>query len=158
MNLSKRQVKALLDIMSDDKTRPAICQAWIDKRGDKQVLVTTDGYHLVVLNTELGPRHVGKVVTRDELVKWYKLATAKDVLTNGRLADMLTEPEHNYPRWEQLIPTEPEQLSTFTLNARYLTNLETVNGQPLTYKSYGRLRPFVAENENGLFVIMPIKD
>lgn len=159
MNLSKRQVKALLDVMSSDDTRPGICQAWVDERNGKRVLVAVDGYHLVALNTELDSKQVGKVITREDLTKWYKQATAKDSFTDKVANDLLTERLHRYPdNWTSFIPTEPEQMGVFTLNARYLTDLETVNDYPLTYKTYGRLRPFIAETDSGLYIIMPIKD
>lgn len=89
MNITKKQVGYLLKIMSDDTTRPALSglafrdgKAW-----------ATNGYAMVGFDTKLDTEPVDeqyKVISRADIVKWYKLANTKDVLDDKALSEMAT--------------------------------------------------------------------
>lgn len=166
MNLTKKQVKMLLDIISSDTARPIITHAKIDTYEGHPVLVGTDGYVLTALRlTDDVLPIMGKLIPRAELTKWHKLAGTKDRLTEEDIIPMAVPDNKsfengnaNYPEWQKLIPTEAGALPSFTLNANYLLTMQTLNDTPLTY-TFGtdKNKPVVARANDNLYVIMPIK-
>jgi hypothetical protein len=88
--MNKSQVKALLDVISTDEIRSVLTYALIDEFEGRLMLIATDGYALAAIalaNTdkELCALHKGKLVSRQSLTRWYKLASAKDILSTEEL-------------------------------------------------------------------------
>jgi hypothetical protein len=174
MTLSKQQVKALLDVLSKDDTRPVLEHALIDDYQGRMVLVATDSYKLVALNIgplDGWPEHVGKFVSRDALTRWYKLAGNKDMLGAEELVEMATvDDDLAYPKWQNLLKErdpsgvgyteqdlQPVPISKLSFNAKYALTLETVAAHVLTYELHGPLGAMIATTDNGLFILMPMK-
>jgi len=89
ISLTRTQVKAMLDIISKDDSRPAIENAKVIQRKDKTYLTGTDGYAMFLLEVDSDyASMVGKGIHRSEIERWYKLATGKDRLTEEVLNDM----------------------------------------------------------------------
>ena len=156
MELSKKQVKALLEVISSDKTRHILCNAYVDTYKDKTVLVATDNYTLVALDAPtLQP---GRFIHRDELTKWYKLAGAKDILTDEVAHEMSRDDDLNYPKWQEVIAkVQTTPMTNVLLNAKYMMTLETLKGEHLNLKLHGATAPMIDDTTNNLYLIMPIK-
>lgn len=166
MQLTKKQVKSLLDVISSDTARPVITHVKIDTYEGHPVLVGTDGYTLVALRlTDDILPSMGQLIPRAELTKWYKLAGTKDRLTEADLIPMAVPDDKsfengrtNYPEWQKLIPTEFGSLPSFALNANYLLTMQTLNDAPLTWQlGMTKLTPVIARANDNLYVIMPLK-
>ncbi|WP_157929167.1 hypothetical protein [Mycobacteroides abscessus] len=157
MNLSKKQVKALLEVMSSDTTRPVLMAAKVDKHDEETVLVAMDGYVLAELAApELG-EHVGKYLSRAELTKWYKLAGNKDQLTHEGIVEMLsTEEDYNYPEWQRLMGGLNQQpIDALAVNPKYLVTMNALADSTLTWKFNGHA--LKAEHERNTYLVMPLK-
>lgn len=161
MQLTRKQVKALLDVISSDETRPVLNNLVIDKYENKIVAVATDGYKLVALDTEISEDHLGKVVSRENLIKWYKLANAKDRLDDKWLLEMTEELNADYPKWQDLIPKgDPTPSNQICLDAQYLLTMSTLADSHLILNFYNKdnhVAPIVSRANNGLYVIMPVR-
>ena len=174
MNLNKRQVKALLEVISADLTRPALTYAYIDDYDGKTVLVATDSYKLAVLDVGRVPdpeAHVGKFVARAELLKWYKLAESRDLLTSEGVLGMAERIDEaiKYPDWRMLLTRHYERVATLvkhkefvgasqlSFNTEYAVHLETLAGGNLNYKLTGNIDMMVATKNGNLYILMPRK-
>lgn len=164
MNLTKRQVKALLEVISADESRPVLTHAKIDTFNDQTVLVATDSYKLAAIN--LDPKIVkpilGQLIPRAELQKWYKLATNKDFLTDTDLLTITVKESEvgKYPQWQQLVPDKKKfsALAGIGLNASYLLTIQTlIDTTALMLEFYGPLMPVVIRHDQNTYIVMPIK-
>lgn len=163
LQLNKRQVKSLLDIISKEEHRHVINCVTVQEVDGKFYLVATDSYKMALLAVESEEllKFKDKLLNRGALTKWYKLASAKDYLTEDTLAKMFGEESDlvggDYPRVEGLINITPTPVDGFKFNASYMLSLETLNrGEPLEYKTSGYRSPAIAEHDGNKFVIMPI--
>lgn len=166
MNLNKKQVGALLKVISKDDSRPVLTTAKVDKWGDDVVLVATDGYILcaLYLDSEDASELVGKLIRRDAIEKWYKLATGKDRLTTQELVQVSASDygDHNsyadyeYPDWTRVVPSGEMESTSLAFNADFAKVLQDLDGEDgLKYTLNGLLGPMVARNERGVYVLMP---
>lgn len=159
MQLTRSQVKAWLDTMSDDTSRPVLNAAYIDQYDNRTVLVTTDGYVLTAMDAPGLKDSVGKFITRLDLVKWYKLANSKSLFTDEEALTLVSDVvEGKYPEWQKLIPTEMGALPSVTINAKYMLSMQTINNAPLKW-DFGtdKFKPVIARANDNLYVIMPLK-
>lgn len=163
LQLNKRQVKSLLDIISKEEHRHIINCVTVQEVNGKFYLVATDSYKMAMLEVESEEllKFKDKLLNRGALTKWYKLASAKDYLTEDTLAKMFGEESDlvggDYPRVEGLMNVTPTPVDGFKFNASYMLSLETLNGgEPLEYKTSGYRSPAIAEHDGNKFVIMPI--
>lgn len=166
-NLNKSQVKAFLDVLSKDESRPVLCYAKLDIVNDRLVLVATNSYILAAVNLEASEdgkqKYAGQMVHRDDLTRWYKLANTKDNLTTEEILLMSQPAEVKYPKWLRLFYDdkaellEGESVDRVTFNSNFALTLEKVAGSPLTYTFHGDLGPMVATTSNGLYCLMPLK-
>ena len=164
LQLSKRQVKSLLDIISKEEHRHIINCVTVQEVDGKFYLVATDSYKMAMLEVESEEllKFKDKLLNREALTKWYKLASAKNYLTEDTLAKMFGEESNlvsgDYPRVEGLMNVTPTPVDGFKFNASYMLSLETLNGgEPLEYKTSGYASPAIAEHDGNKFVIMPVK-
>lgn len=165
--MNKKQVGALLKVISKDTTRPILCNAYVGTWNDTPVLVATDGYKLSVSYVEGADELVGKLIRRDALERWYKLATGKDRLTGDELVRVSSDDyaQHGsyesgqYPDWASLIPLgEPSGQDTMAFNAEYFKIIQDLDGDDsLRVTLYGALSPMVVKTERGIYVIMPMR-
>jgi len=160
MRLAKPQVKALLEIMSSDDARPALCHAWIENINDYPQLVATDSYHAVMFKL---PRDMdgqaGESISRTDLTRFYKLMERKDSFSDIEVMGMVKKSDRRFPAMGQILDKVPGEGSTeqISFNARYASNLEKVAGQPLIYKTTGKLNPMTANIDGNTFILMPLK-
>jgi hypothetical protein len=163
LQLNKRQVKSLLDIISKEEHRHIINCVTVQEVDGKFYLVATDSYKmaLLVVDSEELLEFKDKLLNREVLTRWYKLASAKDYLTERTLVGMFKDGDNlvsgDYPRVEGLMNVTPTPVDGFKFNASYMLSLETLNGgEPLEYKTSGYRSPAIAEHDGNKFVIMPI--
>lgn len=162
MRLSKKQVKALLEVVSSDVSRPVLCHASVSEYKDELYLTATDSYKLVALKLSdvITKDDINKVVSRDDLVKWYKLASSRDYFTEETLSDLLKAPETQYPLWGNIMPVSEQIPQTqFIVNANYLLTMQTIaETQGLTWRLYDKFAPLVANDRNdNIYLVMPLK-
>lgn len=167
--MNKKQVGALLKVMSKDETRPILCTAKIDVLDGKTVLVATDGYKLAAVNImgDIDKTPVGLIIRREAIERWYKLATGKSRLTADELDGVISDDygqhgsyvEGNYPEWKKMLPVgEPEGQSLMAFNADFFKTVQDLDGENhIRVKLYGRLKPMVMESERGTYVVMPMR-
>jgi DNA polymerase III sliding clamp (beta) subunit (PCNA family) len=175
MNLTKKQVKAFLDVISSDETRPILTNAKIDTYEGRPVLVGTDSYKLAVitLTDDILPL-MGYLIPRAELIKWHKLASHKDYLTEADLQPMATpddqamfrnddQDKSQYPKWQPLVTRDKNEAVThISINAQFMATMQTLadadgyNGG-LVWEFGGALAPVIAEHNQNIYVVMPRK-
>lgn len=173
--MNKKQVAALLKVMSKDDTRPVLCSGYVDKFEDSVVLVVTDGYSLAAVKMNGADELVGKIIRRDAIERWYKLTDGKSRLTGEELVRVssddyahhgeyfdnegMTSGTTRYPEWQKLVPSgEQQPQEAMSFNAEYMKQVQDLDGSDgLTVALYGKLAPMVVRTNNGLYLVMPRK-
>ena len=160
--MNKKQVNALLKVMSKDTMRPVLRNAYIDEYEGRTVLVATDGYMLTALNIEIDSEHVGKSIKREAIEVWYKLAVARSRFDGEAIAELANNKANlsdlNYPKWQGPIDREQSAQDAMMFNADYAKTLQDLSGEiGLVWKLHGKLSPMIARTENGMYVMMPMK-
>ncbi len=161
--MNKKQVNAFLKVMSKDKMRAVLCNAHIDEYNGKTVLVATNSYVLSAINIEVDSELVGKTIKREAIEVWYKLATTRNKLDGDALAELASNVANlsdlTYPEWKKVLPDGyMSGETTMKFNADYAKTLQDLSGEEaLAWKLYGTISPMVATTENGLYVMMPMK-
>lgn len=167
--MNKKQVGAFLKVMSKDQSRPVLMCAKVDEYEGKAVLVATDGYILAAVNidNEDAEPLMGRLIRREAIERWYKLATGKDRLDARTLAEVSAEDyamndgyaDYEYPKWKNIIPTGDVSGSNhIAFNAEYAKVLQDLDGSDgLIWNIYGEIKPMVAPTDNGLYLLMPRK-
>lgn len=161
--MNKKQVNALLKVMSKDTLRPVLRNLYIDEYNGRTVVVATNGYILTAVNIEIEPEHVGKSIKREAIEVWYKLATGRSRFDGGAVDELVGNSANlsnlEYPKWQSLMPsseTEPQEMMIF--NAEYAKTLQDLSGENgLIWKLHGKISPMIATTENGMYVMMPMK-
>lgn len=159
MQLSKKQVKALLEVISSDSSRPVLCTASISVYNDRAYLVATDGYKLSALSLpETFKQHEKKVIIRGELVKWYKLAATKDYFTDETLEPLLEESPGNYPEWSHLLPEQTKKLvkpiTVVALDPKYWVIMNELSGEDLTLEHYDSMLFQAVTRNDDIYIVM----
>ena len=158
MELNRKQIKSLLDVMSSDTSRPVLTEANINIAEGNLYLTATDGYQLVALLLDDSLKELeGKAITRADMTKWYKLATAKDIFNNDTVKELATESAGNYPDWYKIIDREQEAIPEITINATYMLTMQIIADKPLPWMFHGKLGPAVARWNDDIYVVMPLK-
>lgn len=169
IELKKTQVGALLKVISKDDSRPILTTAYVDKWGDDTVLVATNGYVMSVLQLDAEDAEplLGKMIRREAIERWYKLATGKSRLTTDELVRVSSDDyaqhgsyqEGEYPKWQQIIPDgEPYGTSAIAFNADFAKVLQDLDdSEGMRYDLYGELRPMMANTGQGTYLMMPKK-
>lgn len=169
INLNKKQVGALLKVMGKDESRAILTSVYIDKWGDDTVLVATNGYIMAIL--QLDPEDaeplVGKMIRREAIERWYKLATGKSRLNTMELVQVSSDDyaQHGeyqtgeYPRWQSVVPSGvADGADEIAFNADLAKTLQDLDGsEGLMWTVYGKLRPLMANTDNGTYLVMPVK-
>ena len=167
--MNKKQVGALLKIISKDTAREVLTLAHIAEYDGEIVLQGTDGYVLAMikLDKEDAQEYVGKSIRRASLEKWYKLATGKSRLDTQELINVLNEDYGQYGEFEGsqypdfkvvLDNAKLKEVDEIVFNADFAKNLQDLNnGNALRYKMHGKLAPLIAKSDLGTFVLMPMK-
>ena len=166
--MNKKQVGAFLKVVGKDDMHPNLMQAKVDRYDGKLGLVGTNGYMLAVVFLDEDAEEIeGKVIRRDALERWYKLATGKDRLTGQELVRLSAEDyanhdgysEHEFVPWQKAVPSnDPVPQTTMRFNAEFFKIMQDLTGNAdMTVKLYGEVHPMVIESEDGVFVVMPMK-
>lgn len=159
--MNKKQVGAFLKIIAKDNIRPILTNATVSRYNDRLVLVGTDGQKFAAIYIEDAERLEGKLIPREALEVWYKLATGKSRLTGQEIVDKLSKDakDGQFPSWQKLIPkgdTVPQ--TTMRFNADFFKIMQDLTGNAdMTVKLYGEVHPMVIESEDGVYVVMPMK-
>jgi hypothetical protein len=156
MQLTRQQVKALLNVLSSD--RPILTHTAISEYKGHIYLVATNSYTLSAIRLEDSLKElIGKSIDREDIIKWYKLASGKDMFTSETVRELAQDIDGTYPQWQPLIPTESEAIKQIGLDAKLLLVLqELAGGNNLTLQFYGDTKPVVAYSGDDIYLIMPI--
>lgn len=154
MNLTKSQVKQILDMLKINEHISAIYQAWWTKIDDQSYFVATDSYTMVLLKTDT---YNNGVVSFDDLNRWYKLADGKSRLNDVEAVDLATDKKIEPPKIEQLIKVDSAPIDELGFNATYALRLEKIAGESLRYTLTGKTNPMIAETTTGKFILMPLR-
>lgn len=154
MQVNKKQVKAILDILSKDDARPALMDMFVQDG----YLYATDAFHLLRVPTELKN---GKAISSRDLLKTYKLASSKDMIELDDLARVSTV---DYPKnIKEMLPKDRLEKFSVALNSKYIDNLSRAigdTGLKFTFTGSG-LSPVLVTGESVYHsidgLIMPIK-
>ncbi|HEY5639757.1 MAG TPA: hypothetical protein VIY27_12510 [Myxococcota bacterium] len=136
IEITKAEVKALLEHASKDPTRKHLCGALFKLNGNATA-VTTDGHRLARCEVSAAGQSAWEcLVPREALERAVKNAGAKDTisvrpgkLTIGDVAVPFNEdPDVKFPPYEQVIPRErPEKChGGVALNPAYLASLHVI--------------------------------
>ena len=160
--MNKKQVNALLKVMSKDAMRPVLRNAYIDEYEGRTVLVATDGYMLTALNIEIDAEHIGKSIKREAIEVWCKLATGRSRFGGEAIAELAGNKANlsdlEYPKWQGLIDRKQSAQDMMRFNADYAKTLQDLSGEDgLAWKLHGKISPMIARTENGTYVMMPMK-
>ena len=167
--MNKKQVGALLKVMGKDEMRPILASVYIDKWGDDTVMVATNGYVMAILqlDTEDAEPLVGKMIRREAIERWYKLATGKSRLNTMELVQVAAEDygrhgsyqDGKYPTWQSVVPSGiADGADTIAFNADLAKTLQDLDGsEGLAWTVYGKLQPLMANTDNGTYLLMPKK-
>ena len=159
--MNKKQVGAFLKVIAKDTLRPVLTNATISRYNDRLVLVGTDGHKFAAIYIEDAEELEGKLIPREALEVWYKLATGKSRLTGQEIVDKLSKDaiDGQFPGWQKLIPKgEPVAQSTMRFNAEFFKIMQELTGKTdMTVELYGEVHPMVIKSEDGVFVVMPMK-
>lgn len=169
IELNKKQVGALLKVMGKDEMRPILASVYIDRWHDDTVLVATNGYVMAMLplDAEDAEELVGKMIRREAIERWYKLATGKSRLNTMELVQVASEDygqhgsynDGEYPAWRSVVPSGiADGADTIAFNADLAKVLQDLDGSDgLAWTVYGRLQPLMANADNGTYLLMPKK-
>lgn len=167
--MTKKQVGALLKVMAKDDLRPQLATAKVDKWGERTVLVATNGYVMAVLklDTEDAKELVGRIIRREAIEIWYKLANGKSRLTTIELEavsnqDFATHDGYldiEYPNWVNVIPEGiPAGTKRICFNAEYAKILQDLEGNDgLDWTLYGEIKQMMAKVNENTYIMMPKK-
>lgn len=167
--MNKKQLGAFLKVVSKDTTRPILTCAYVDEYNGKAVLVGTDSYKLtaVYIDGEVDEEIKGKMIRRESLERWYKLATGKSRLTADELKQVSSEDYTmngdymygTYPKWQPLVAElKNEPQSSMKFNAEFFKIVQDLNkAEHIEVVFNGILSPMVIDTEVAYSVVMPIK-
>lgn len=161
MNLTKKQVGALLKVLSKDTTRPVLTQAAISLYHDKPYLVATDGYTLAALELNTDLKDIaGKRIERGVIEMWYKLADTKSRFTDDDVRELAKDLDGEYPEWQKLIPKGNEPCQPTSFNANFVLNIQTLSGESgvrAIMSGAGKLIR-LEDGTRNIYLIAPMKD
>ena len=164
---TQKQVKALLNAMWHDDTRPVLASlAFKDK-----ALVATDGYVLVAMNIEAdwqkeyeGDEFADYVVPKDKLKEWCKTHTSKAEISVDELWAMAEKSYSKYPEWRKLATLVPDKDLANGIMPQPIFDMALVGvvanvflNEPMTAGIYGTMTPLKLINTNkDIALIMPM--
>lgn len=165
--MNKKQVTALLKVLSKDTFRETLNHAYIDRYEGKLVMIATDGYKMALIYIDEDAAELeGRFIRRDALERWARAANAKSRLSGDELLELsrgdygLHGGYYDKPPvpWKNIFEggdTEAQTIMKF--DGEFTKILQDVNGGvPLAYELYGANQKMVAKSDIGVFVLMPI--
>ncbi len=165
--MNKKQVTALLKVLSKDTFRETLNHAYIDRYEGKLVMIATDGYKMALIYIDEDAAELeGRFIRRDALERWARAANAKSRLSGDELLELsrgdygLHSGYYDKPPvpWKRIFEggdTEAQKIMRF--DGEFAKILQDVNaGIPLAYELYGANQKMVAKSDIGVFVLMPI--
>lgn len=167
--MNKKQVGALLKVISKDDSRPVLTNAYVTNYKDKPVLVATDGFRASIIYMPEAKELEGYMIRRSALEKWYKLATGKSLLDIKEVSDddYATHSSYAdgvYPNVLSLVPEKPENeeewegQTIMKFNPQFFKDVQDIEASnSVAVEMYGKLKPLVVRGEVGLHLVMPMK-
>lgn len=155
-SFSKRQVRNLLAIPEKGSIRPQIANFMI-RDG---YLFATDDYKAVGLWLEVD-KNINTIVDYNDVVKWYKLASAKDKLTADDILAM-KQLEHGTIDVLALKPEITQPISIIALNGRLLNDVQdaldvhAVELEFTTTRGQVKVTPVDGQDSRDFGIIMPV--
>ena len=165
--MNKKQVTAFLKVMGKDKDRKILMNAKVDRYNNELCLVATNGllFAVVFIDSDADILE-GKLIRRDALEKWAKLATGRSRLTGAELVTVSADDyaDHNgynedeYPEWRHIIPTgKAEGQQQMIFNAELFKVIQDLDGEDrLVATLYGAVKPMTVRTERGIYIAMPM--
>ena len=164
-------------VVSTDKFRRPLTEAYLDTDGPQPMLVATDGYALVVLPVEAAKEEQGWIspAALKAARKLAKKADTLEITCNGSLAlndgtqlprsTDRSEGFYRYPQWRQVIPATDRPVAfRVALNADYLKRVADGLGDDEVILEFSEavhpilVTPCKKDNRDGRKgVLMPIK-
>lgn len=128
ISYTQKQIKGLLENLSKDTLRPALCNVYVDQ--ESKNLVATDGYTMVVLPIDLD-KDLGKgdhYILRKSLEDWTKLHKQKDTISSDELVDMVSTQDCRFPDYQYLLnmASKENESSQIDLDLTLLHRFEKV--------------------------------
>ena len=168
MELNKKQVGALLKVIGSDTSRQALCQVKIDTWGDRAVLVAVNGYIMcaLFLDKELAEPIQGKLIRRDAIDRWYRLATGKNKFNTSELTEILNDDytqnggysDLTFPEWKKVMPMNFENAGSIKFMAEYAKTLQDLDGgEGMRYMLNTDKGAMRADTPRGIYILMPMK-
>lgn len=158
--LNKKQVGAVIKILSNHPDRPMMEYLRIDTMDNQPNLVTvaTNGFVMAVIQTglsaEVHRNLIGKGVHLDEFKRWYATASNKDLFGEEQVMEATTD--INYPfDWHRAIPATPAPVNQVFVDPDLMKLLEGAAGTPLCYTAYGDNTALIAKEAGNMYLIMP---
>ena len=164
---NKRQVRAWLNIMSYDATRPALCGVAF-KNG---YLAMTDGYILIALSIKdewqesfTGePGRFDWIVPRENIAEWVKTHKAKDELAVADLFTMASRDRGQFPDWEKLADIELDKGTMNGILPKPMLNMTLVSvvseafiNESMKLEVFGEMKPIKLTTTTGdVALVMP---
>jgi len=166
--MNKKQVGALLKIISKDDLRPALATAAVQLYQGYPYIIATNGYALAAIKLdESATGLLGKIIRRDAIERWYKLANGKSRLDSTELEDISKDDfakhgsylDVKFPEWTKLVPDMFRRpTGSIKINATYMQTLQELDGSDnLIWNIGGELEPLVSTTERGIYIFMPMK-
>lgn len=172
---TKKQVQSLLKVISKDKYREAITCGYVDVFNGELSLFGTDGYHLTVMKLGVegvdADRHPlkGRLIRREAIERWVKLATGKSRLNVDEVAKISNDDyglhgsyvEAKYPNVLNILEglngsTVP--MGRVMFNANLMKNIQDVHGDAsVKVEFYGEIAPMLIKSETVTSVVMPMR-
>lgn len=163
MRLTKKQMNAFLNVLSNDESREILTQAAICEYEKIVYLVATDSYKLCALQlTDDLKDLVGKRIEKSELIKWYKLADHKSMFTEDDVRELATDLEKPYPKWQDLMPEAkdlPQACTSVFVDPNHLVTMAKLSETTgLLYEFHGHLGgQLVSKLGGNIYVVMGLK-
>lgn len=129
--ITKKQVKAILDLFKEPniKHRDNFRYVRFNKVNDEQCLELTNSYIAVRLNFEFDESLMDKYVSINHLEKWYKLASAKDILTKSDFSEINENhlrSDEQFPSLDSIFNQEPRESAGAALSAKRLEMMSRI--------------------------------
>lgn len=161
MLLNRKQVKALIEIVTGDKLRRGYDRAYINTYDDAVYLTVTSGSVLASLQLpDHAKEHDGKIIRKDHFVKWYKLAGNKDSLALVDVIENAQESEDKVFNWQALCKTDAIERTEFRMYPALMLTLNNLAGESLNFEfrehHISSYCLFARDDLENIYLMMPI--
>jgi len=155
LELNKKQIKEVISVLNSiSDVRPALKHLCVQKLNNHNMLCLCDALMIVAYEVEVEDDKIDYAIKLDELIKWYKLSSSKDVIDINWINNNLVKIS-NYPRLDRLVlfneDRKIEPISTIAVDASRLNSVQKMlcsdntEHQCLNYIFTGSMKPIYLE-------------